>query len=46
MRVRDYVLLVLVLLCVVAALVTLHKKKKAGRCIGCGGDCSACGYKR
>ena len=46
MRVRDYVLLGIICVCVVVVLVVLYKKKKSGRCIGCGGDCSECGHKR
>lgn len=45
MRIRDYVLLGIILVCVVLVLVALYKKKKTGRCIGCSGNCAMCDSK-
>lgn len=46
MRVLDYILLAVIFLWLGLVLLTLYKKKKAGRCIGCsGGNCVICDKK-
>lgn len=43
MKVLDYILLALIAAAFVGALVFLWKSKKAGKCIGCGGQgCPHC----
>lgn len=46
MRIRDFLLLGMLLLWLMAVIFYLWKKRKEGKCIGCaGGDCGACGRK-
>lgn len=44
MRIRDYVIVGMIVLWLLVVLLIFYKKKKSGKCIGCGGDCSSCKY--
>ncbi|MCQ2462139.1 MAG: FeoB-associated Cys-rich membrane protein [Clostridia bacterium] len=44
MGAADYVILSLIALAVIFAVVYMAKRKKQGKCIGCGGDCAQCAY--
>lgn len=43
MRIRDYILLAMVLIWLIVTLAVMAKRKKQGMCIGCsGGACASC----
>lgn len=49
MQLKDYIILGIVLLCVIAAILFIIRQKKKGKCIGCGscnGNCAACQIKQ
>jgi len=40
----DIIILIIVALLIFLAVYRMYKRKKSGKCIGCGGDCSSCIY--
>ena len=44
MKITDWVILAIILILVILAFLRMRRRKKSGKCIGCGGDCSACIY--
>lgn len=45
MKLLDILILLVIAAAVAVAVVYMRKRKKAGKCIGCSGDCSQCGLK-
>jgi len=41
----EWLLLGLLALWVIVSILWMRKRRKKGRCIGCGGDCSRCAYR-
>ena len=41
----DWLLVGLLAAWIAAGAVWMYRRKKKGRCIGCGGDCASCAYK-
>lgn len=46
MGIFDYIILAVIVLAAAAAVVYMVKRKRQGKCIGCSGDCSQCGYRK
>lgn len=42
MSIADYFVIFIITLGVIAAISSIYKQKKSGKCCGCGGGCSSC----
>ena len=42
----DWLLIVLLAVWIAVSAVWMRRKKKKGRCLGCGGDCASCAYRK
>ena len=42
----DWLLVGLLVVWIAVSAVWMYRRKKKGRCIGCGGDCANCAYRR
>ena len=46
MNVWDLIVLGLLLLLVAVAVVAMVRRRKKGKCLGCGGDCNNCTFNK